>query len=70
VNEVLGLVNSWNFRQYVFAASFYYLISENFTSYIESINFVKLNQEIKTTVTEISKFRSDIDANITEVEGA
>jgi len=51
-NDVRGVVDGWDFKQYVLGALFYRFISENFSSYIEggddSINYAELNDNIIT----------------------
>ena len=48
-NDVRGVVDGWDFKQYVLGTLFYRFISENFASYIEadddSINYAQLDDE-------------------------
>jgi type I restriction enzyme M protein len=51
-NDVRGLVDGWDFKQYVLGTLFYRFISENFAAYIEadddSINYAQLPDDVVT----------------------
>jgi type I restriction enzyme M protein len=51
-NDVRGLVDGWDFKQYVLGTLFYRFISENFANYIEggdeSFNYANLSDDVIT----------------------
>jgi len=72
-NDVRGLVDGWDFKQYVLGTLFYRFISDNFASYIEAgddskdnrqvVDIKTLNAELKTTVAKIDQLRTEIEGN-------
>ena len=59
-NDVRGSIDDWDFKQYVLGALFYRFISENFTNYIESVNYAELSDEIITPEIKTDAIKNDL----------
>lgn len=59
-NEVRGLVDGWDFKQYVLGTLFYRFISENFTNYIEGGNaVVDKNTRLSAVLKGVNRLKLD-----------